>query len=135
MNQTTSTVADDGWIFVLVDDAGHVAAALKSGAWAIRCLAVLYLIGCMQQICECNPTDLPRLRAHYMLTLGKNRRKYPMRWRIVGVVTLFIADCAGNIQLVEHSHLPVRRTLVKLGIPRGLSIAGMICIAPAGRMP
>ena len=37
------------------------------------------------------------------------------------------------IQLVEHSHLPVRRTLMKLGIPRRLSIAGMICIAPAAR--
>src|ERR1700730_5759196 len=36
------------------------------------------------------------------------------------------------IQLVEQSHLPVRRTLEKLGIPRATSTAGMIFITPAG---
>jgi hypothetical protein len=40
------------------------------------------------------------------------------------------------IQLVEHSHLPVRRTLVKLGIPRAVSHRRARCLrrslAPAG---
>ena len=43
------------------------------------------------------------------------------------------------IQLVEHSHLPVRRTLMKLGIPRATFYRwdelGCFCIAPAGPMP
>ena len=39
------------------------------------------------------------------------------------------------IQLVEHSHLPVRRTLVKLGIPRATFYRCMIYIAPVGSMP
>ena len=31
------------------------------------------------------------------------------------------------IQLVEHSHLPVRRTLVKLGIPRATVVCVKFC--------
>ena len=39
------------------------------------------------------------------------------------------------IRLVEQSHLPVRRTLEKLGIPRPHSTAGMIVIEAAGPRP
>jgi hypothetical protein len=39
------------------------------------------------------------------------------------------------IRLVEQSHLPVRRTLEKLGIPRATFSVGTICIRPAGRKP
>ena len=39
------------------------------------------------------------------------------------------------IRLVEQSHLPVRRTLEELGIPRATFTTGMMFIDPAGRKP
>jgi hypothetical protein len=39
------------------------------------------------------------------------------------------------IRLVEQSHLPVKRTLEKLGIPDQLFIDGATFIRPAGRRP
>jgi transposase-like protein len=39
------------------------------------------------------------------------------------------------IRLVEQSHLPVKRTLEKLGIPRSTFIDGATFIRPAGRRP
>jgi hypothetical protein len=39
------------------------------------------------------------------------------------------------IRLVEQSHLPVRRTLEKLGIHAPHSIVGMISIEQMGRRP
>ena len=42
------------------------------------------------------------------------------------------SEKAEIIELVEQSHLPAKRTLDKLGIPRPRSIAGTIAIVRAG---
>jgi hypothetical protein len=41
----------------------------------------------------------------------------------------------GDIRLVEQSPLPVRHTLVKLGIPRATFTAGTTATAVVGRKP